>query len=91
MQNLNVLFSGQNFPHEQKNKLSTDPFCLWFRKQTKLQKFFFLSGIFIIYISEIMLPARMIKKKTEIATCHLVNNLKNIPQKQTNKRKPQNT
>lgn len=63
MQNLNVLFSGQNFPHEQKNKLSTDPFCLWFRKQTKLQKFFFLSGIFIIYISEIMLPARMIKKK----------------------------
>ena len=90
MQNLNVLFSGQNFPHEQKNKLSTDPFCLWFRKQTKLQKFF-LNGIFIIYISEIMLPARMIKKQTEIATCHLVNNLKNIPQKQTNKRKPQNT
>lgn len=62
MQILNVLFSSQNFPHEQKkNKLSTDSFCLWFRKQKRYESFF-LSGIFIIYISEIMLPARMIKK-----------------------------
>lgn len=92
MQILNVLFSSQNFPHEQKkkNKLSTDSFCLWFRKQKSYESFF-LSGIFIIHISQIILPARMSQKQTEIAMCHLVNELKNIPQKQTNKRKPQNT
>ena len=48
-------------------------------------KSFFLSGIFIIYISEVIYQLVWLKKQTEIATCHLVNNLKNIPQKQTNK------
>ena len=63
MQILNVLFSSQNFPHEQKkkNKLSTDSFCLWFRKQKSYESFF-LSGIFIIHISQIILPARMSQK-----------------------------
>ena len=63
MQILNVLFSSQNFLHEQKkkNKLSTDSFCLWFRKQKSYESFF-LSGIFIIYISQIILPARMSQK-----------------------------
>lgn len=46
---------------KKKNKLSTDSFCLWFRKQKSYESFF-LSGIFIIYISQIILPARMSQK-----------------------------
>ena len=51
---------------KKKNKLSTDSFCLWFRKQKSYESFF-LSGIFIIHISQIILPARMSQKTIAVS------------------------